>query len=520
MLFIRYKSHGIFTRSVAVRTLILCLIILFLVSYFVGLPWSPAPLFQDETDGLSRALYWSSFGKTFEGVRWPVLIPWSGQFYSFPAYFYSIALWSKFFPGSVSFAELRALGALFVAATTALVYVFSRQIRISRTFSLLAALLYISSPQALLSYRIAWDPIAMPFQVLLAVVGCQLFFNLNSCHQKPRISSLSSRSYLPASALAGCLTGLLWYGYTAGRLISMLIALLFILRVSLFSSSSIEFKLKASLFYLVSYLLVIAPVGVAIASDSMALARTSQELNQFTLLGIYSSIKSLLSHIFYFDYLIFWGDPQRRHSTGFGGVIGFSGWILLVCFVFNILKNNLVDYRRAVLSRTSPILSKPMGLVIAYVVIGTFPSALSFPEIHALRSSAAFPFWAILASLVLYRVQDGVPFTSSSFRKDSLTAAVAAVGCAIFGFFTLQYMISGSSFLASAQQGATYPGISKEYFQNNSYLRFASMTDEELLHQVSSIQLPVTTDGSRLLFEYLSRRLDLNSTVRPEFFNE
>ena len=520
MLFIRYKSHGIFTRSVAVRTLILCLIILFLVSYFVGLPWSPAPLFQDETDGLSRALYWSSFGKTFEGVRWPVLIPWSGQFYSFPAYFYSIALWSKIFPGSVSFAELRALGALFVAATTALVYVFSRQIRISRTFSLLAALLYISSPQALLSYRIAWDPIVMPFQVLLAVVGCQFFFNVNSGCQKLRIFSLSSRSYFAASALAGCLTGLLWYGYTAGRLISMLIALLFIVRVFLLSSSSVESKLKISLFFLVFYSLVIAPVGIAIASDSMALVRTSQELNQFTLLGIYSSIKSLLSHIFYFDYLIFWGDPQRRHSTGFGGVIGFSGWILLVCFVFTIIKTNLVRHSGAVLSRTSPIISNPVGLIIAYVVIGTFPSALSFPEIHALRSSASFPFWAILSSLVLYRVQDGVTFTSTSLKKDTIVAAVAAVGCAIFGLFTLQYMISGSSFLASAQQGATYPGISKKYFQNNAYLHFASLTDEELLHRVSSIQLPVTTDGSRLLFEYLSRRLDLKSTVRPAFFNE
>ena len=500
----------------AIRSLILFLIAFFLASYLVGLSWSPAPLFEDESGVLSRALYWSSFGKTFEGVRWPVLIPLTGQFYAFPAYFYSVALWSKFFPGDVSFADLRALGSVFVAATAFLTFVFACQLRIPRLFAALASLFYISSPQALLSYRIAWDPIVMPFQVMLAIVGCEFFFNLID-RDKQSALRRCLWLYLGSASAAGCLSALLWYGYTAGRLIAILLLILFVSRILLRQELSLGFKFRSTLFFCVAFCITALPVGAAIYGDPLSLARTSQELNQFSLLGIYSSFKSLLTHTSYFDYLIFWGDPQRRHSTGFGGVIGFSGWILLICASLVIVRTNLNDYsvRKPV---TSPsILSKPIGLIIAYILIATSPSALSFPEIHALRSSAAFPFWSILASIVLFRTQQRLFLSVDRFKKAGLCAASAAFLCGVFGLFALQYMLSDSSFLASAQQGSTYPGLSKEYFQNSAYLRFKSLSDQDLLERVSSMNLPISTEDSRILFEYLSRRLDSKSAVRPSF---
>lgn len=519
MSLLRLKTPRVITGTAAVRLLIIFLIILFLASYLVGLPWSPAPLFQDESDGLARALYWSSFGKTFEGVRWPVLIPWSGQFYSFPAYFYSVAIWSKLFVGDVSFADLRALGSVFVAATALLVFVFARQIRIPKTYALLASLLYVSSPQALLSYRIAWDPIVMPLQVLLAVVGCEYCFN-NVDRIKSSDANSNSWLYLLSVAAAGCLSGLLWYGYTAGRLISILLFALFALRILLRSHLTISFRSKAVFVFAVAYLIAVFPVCVAILSDPLALVRTSQELNQFTLLGFYSTIKSLLSHVSYFDYLIFWGDPQRRHSTGFGGVIGFSGWIILLCGLFAIIRGNLKPGERSGPSSSSSILGQPAGLVILYILIATSPSALSFPEIHALRSSSAFPFWSILASLVFYRSQNGFCASLGGRNGANLPVVVIALACGLFGFFVLQYQLSGSSFLASAQQGATYPGISKEYFQHNAYLSSKSLSDVELLNRVALIDLPVSSDESRVLFEYLSRRLDSKTDVRPAFFDD
>ena len=515
---LRLKTPSALTATAAIRLLIIFLIILFLASYLVGLPWSPAPLFQDESDGLARALYWSSFGKTFEGVRWPVLIPWSGQFYSFPAYFYSVAIWSKLFTGDVSFADLRALGSVFVAATTFLVFVFARQIRIPKTFALLASLFYISSPQALLSYRIAWDPIVMPFQVLLAIVGCEHYFS-----KVDREKGLGLREnrwiHLLFAPAAGCLSGLLWYGYTAGRLISVLLFSLFALRLLLRSGLSKVFKFKSGLIFSIAYFLTVLPVCIAIYSDPLALARTSQELNQFTLLGVYSTVKSLLSHISYFDYLIFWGDPQRRHSTGFGGVIGFSGWIILLCALLAIAQSSLRHYSCSETSSSS-MLDRPTGLVILYILIATSPSAFSFPEIHALRSSAAFPFWSVLASLLFCRSQKGLNYSHGICRKPHLPVFVVAIASSLFGLFALQYQLSDSSFLASAQQGATYPGVSKEYFQNAAYLRSKSLSDVELLDRVASIDLPVSTDDSRVLFEYLSRRLELKTDVRPSFFND
>ena len=517
MSLLRLKTTRVLTGTAAVRLLILFLIILFLASYLVGLPWSPAPLFQDESDGLARALYWSSFGKTFEGVRWPLLIPWSGQFYSFPAYFYSVAIWSKLFAGDVSFADLRALGSVFVAATTLLVYVFARQIRIPKTFALLASLLYISSPQALLSYRIAWDPIVMPFQVMMAAVGCEYLFNKL---ERSNHSGSSSNDWflLLASVTAGCLSGFLWYGYTAGRLISVLLFVLFAIRTLLRSSFAVGLRSKVLLSFVIPYFIVVLPVSIAIYSDPLALVRTSQELNKFTLLGVYSTVKSLLSHISYFDYLIFWGDPQRRHSTGFGGVIGFSGWILLVCIALALVRGSLKPDSCS--GSSSSALRKPIGLLVLYILIATSPSALSFPEIHALRSSAAFPFWSVLASLVLYRSQSSFSSSLSAFKNTNLPVVFIAFGCSLFGLFALQYQLSGSSFLASAQQGSTYPGISKEYFQNNAYLKFKSLSDVELLERVALVDFPVSTDDSRILFEYLSRRLDSKSDIRPSLLND
>lgn len=501
--------------TVLVTPLLLLLIAFFIVSYLIGLPWSPAPLFQDESDGLARALYWASFGQTFEGVRLPTLIPWSGQFYSFPSYFYSIALWSKLFPGNVSFAELRSFGVVCVSFTACLMYVFCRQIRMPAIYALFASLLYVSSPQALLSYRIAWDPILMPFQVLVAVVASESFFKrlAELGPARSRFSPFRFPSWL-FSAAAGFACGMLWYGYTAGRLISLLLSLFFILRIVALSHESSRVKYVFSSLFAAGYTLTVLPMCLAIFVDPMAMLRTGQELNQFTLLGVYSSIKSLLSHLTYFDYLIFWGDPQRRHSTGFGGVIGFSGWILLICVVVLFLRANLNAKHDASLE----IIRWPVGLVIVYILISTSPSALSFPELHALRSSAAFPFWSILASLFFWRTQT-LLFASSGKSHLVYPSTLAVVLCTgIFGLFTLQYMISGSSFLATAQQGSTYPGQSKEYFQNSAYLSASALPDKDVIRRVASMSLPLSTADSRVLFEYFSRRLDVTSNARPGFY--
>jgi hypothetical protein len=108
--------------------------VFFLVLIFSGLNHSPAPLFQDESDGLSRALHWASSGTTYDGQTFPVLIHWTGQFYSFPAYFYPIAGWSKLFGPTVQ--SLRAFSAFLGGITAALTYA------VAKSFALLGFLLW------------------------------------------------------------------------------------------------------------------------------------------------------------------------------------------------------------------------------------------------------------------------------------------------------------------------------------------------------------------------------------------
>ena len=119
-----------------------------------------------------------------------------------------------------------------------------------------------------------------------------------------------------------------------GRLLSLCLEAYFVFRIL---SSRLNNKILVLSVQLSAFLFLLAPVLISIRLDPEIGRRSSDLLNQLTLLGLYSSFKSLLSQLAYADYLLFWGDPERRHSTGFGGVLGFAGVVIVISSFLYIL---------------------------------------------------------------------------------------------------------------------------------------------------------------------------------------
>lgn len=476
---------------------ILLAIGLFTVSLFIGLDEVPSPLFQDEADGLYRILHFASTGRDLDSAPLPILLAWRNAFGSFtyPAYFLPLALFSKLLGSSADFAELRAFGGIFCIITTFMIFKISRLLGVSREYSLFASFLYISSPLSQLSYRIAWDPVSFPFFYILSVYAIEAFL-VAFTRSKREQFSLSLSYYL----LVGLPIGFLWWGYPPGRLISILLLLWLSARIVYFSKS---IPLKELIVIIFGWLITASPVIWATIRLDASFQRTSDLLNKPTLLGAYSSLKSLLSQLTYADYLIFWGDPQRRHSTGFGGVLGFAGVILIIAIVAYIFYSST----RGTSSFSSVrLFSDPSGRIVFYIILATIPSAITFDEFHALRSNGSFPFWAILSSLTLMRVMTDLH--SSQILQNLSLLSILAAGI-IYSQQGFLYMAGFSSFLSDAQEGATYRWQSREYFQRSDHDRVSSMNDAELVKVVSSYKKYPDSSESRVLFEYFSRRLDL-----------
>ena len=474
-------------------------IIFFLILLFTRLSYSPAPLFQDESDGLSRALHWASSGTTYTGQKFPVLIHWTGQFYSFPAYFYPITIWSKFTGSSI--AHLRAFSAVLGAISTLLTYALARAFGLRKVFSILASLLFISGPHTLLNYRIAWDPVSLTPLVLIAVLTIENTLGKVSGWNATAFPSrlpIGPSAYLAATGIA---CSLLWWTYTPGRLISLILIMQFLWRFATTISKG-AYRLILLITCVVFFAAGAAPVLSAIAADPSSLIRTRQELNQFTILGIYSTIKSLFSHLTYIDYLLFWGDPQRRHSTGYGGVIGMAGWLIIGTLLFRFCQKNTSQDNNL----SSDFLGPKAGIIAVYLIICTLPGALSLPEFQSLRNIAAIPFWCIFSSLLLQQL-----LTSRHKKlgaKAFLFLAILITVINLFGRGAFQYMIDGKSLFAKLQQSQSYAVQSREYFQYNAYMEQHLLPDQAVMSAVKGLPAIPSTTESRLIFEYYSRNLD------------
>lgn len=491
-------------NSLFCLTIASCLI--FSLLLFVGLDQVPAPLFQDESDGLYRILHYARTGKDITGSFLPFMMGFGNGFasYTHPAYFVPVSIISKLAGPVVSVGELRSAGVLYCIATSFLVFRLSRLLGMRPLYGVFASFLYLSSPLSQLSSRVAWDPVSLPFWYLLAILSIEYFFSA----LKSPSDSCRKNYIVVGSSLVGLAIAFLWWGYPPGRLLSLCLEAYFLFRI--FRSRSNN-KLLAILVQLSAFLFLLAPVVISIRLDPEIGQRSSDLLNQFTLLGLYSSFKSLLSQLTYADYLLFWGDPERRHSTGFGGVLGFGGVIILISSFLYIFFRSFEDNK----SNTASISlsSFPLGRIILYVLVGTLPAAVTFDEFHSLRSAAAFPLWAILSALCLERMIESAKCDSRLKRVAFLL--VLSLGIA-YGLSGWNYMCGYKSFLSDAQQGATYRGQSKSYFQNSAYNSINGLSDADIINRVKSIKgYPGTTD-SRVLFEYYSRRLDKSNG--PVFF--
>ena len=481
--------------------LLLVSIGLFSVLLFVGLDEVPSPLFQDETDGLYRILHFAASGTDIDSSHFPILLSWNNAFgsFSYPAYFIPVALFSKLLGAIASYSELRAVGGIFCILSTFMVFKLSRVFGLSYRYSLFSSLLYLSSPLSQLSYRVAWDPVSFPFFYLIAVLAVESFLN-----QLNASVGVAGQHPLRDSFLAGMAIGFLWWGYPAGRLVSIILVLYLFLRILWIRRSA---RLRFSISMIVGWTASAGPMLWALSHVNASFQRSSDLLNKFTLLGIYSSFKSLLSQLTYFDYLVFWGDPQRRHATGFGGVLGFAGILLLIVLVAYVILSSLYESK---LIKENRLLSDPSGRIISYIVIATIPSAVTFDEFHALRSNGAFPFWAILSSLMMAKL------LQSGFFVGRVKGALFTISLGIAVLYGLQgfnYMAGHQSFLSDAQQDATYRGQSRAYFQRSSHDQVASMTDADLIRAVDGYSsYPGSAEG-RVLFEYFSRRLERTNGI-------
>ena len=495
-------------KSPAILAAILVSCLIFSALLFRELDNVPAPLFQDESDGLYRILHYASTGRDVTGNVLPLMIGFNNGFssYTHPAYFVPVALLSKLTGSVASVGELRAVGVLYCIGTSFLVFILSRKFRIHVIWAAFASFLYLSSPLSQLSSRVAWDPVSLPFWYILAVYALESFFTKLTSSKNAK----KDQSYFLNSCLVGLAIGFLWWGYPPGRLLSILLEIYFIIRL-LYSSCTAKIRLIGV--NLASYLTLFLPVVAATKFDPSISNRTADLLNKPTLLGFYSSFKSLLSHLTYADYLLFWGDPERRHSTGYGGVLGYGGILIVLSICLYLIVRSLASDNRYVFSRLS-ISSPPIGKLFFYITIASIPAAVTFHELHALRSSASFPFWAIVSAVMFQRALHYL--TRNTKIKSSLFSLVLFLGVA-YGISSWNYMGGYKSFLSDAQQAATYRGQSKAYFQHSAYLAASRLDDAEVVKQAKAIRGYPRVGDSRILFEYYSRRLDMSNG--PLFFS-
>jgi hypothetical protein len=309
------------------------------------------------------------------------------------------------------------LGAPFAYGQAAWSMVFGPSIRSMRSFvAFMSALAAALSPWSFHFARINWDS---------PLVACFIVWGLVFLLRNPR-----SYRGLALSALCFCLA---IYTYPAGRIAAPLVAALAI--VYLLWQRKLGWR-HALLFAVIAAVFCL-PIGMLLWSGDL--------FGRFHLVGIFSAdylrslgreytaaavaktyLENMGKHLSA-DFLIFKGDGNLRHASGFAGMLGvfdLAGLALLVPL-------GIIARWTGAREGLTPHFRGFVSFALLGLLASMSPAALTWEGIpHALRSPAAWPFAALIA---------GVAMNYLTARVPALTGPAIAVVTAGFIWFAADY---------------------------------------------------------------------------------
>jgi len=472
-----FRMAGRFATPLLIGVSMVCLAL-----YLTGLDYAPAPYFSDEAlvsaEVIKLSRGWRDFG---------LLIRHSSRYadFSFFPYVFVSFLLTKVLGFSVY--SFRLVSVILSVGTGLGLIFLGRLFDLKWNYLLLAPVFYWLMPPVIVQSRIAWDPAIFPLICLVAV--CSLEWPAR------RINMVVS---FPAWALAflalnaGFWLGLVAWAYPPGRLCSVLLCGFYLARYWFACKKFYLRRLRSQ--FLIPFLLSFFGMGsvllVSLKSTAGAMSRSTSEL----IIGQTSLLQKIFlrffSNVTNLDYLLIDGDPNLRHSLPGMGALGVAGFVLLVCVVLLVLGSLFPEVcfagRFINQYEASPHVLN-ISILCLLVVIFASPSFLGNTVVHSLRGCAAFPFWALLTSVLLAVTVQRFSVASQEFLIGLIVVAVA-----FSSLHLARYSLGGLSFMGKKQlQGpvpihSTYPGLSRSAFMHVDYVAAQGLSGSEVCMRVRS----------------------------------
>ena len=464
------------------------LLIICILVYLTNLDYAPAPFFFDEALVAAVVIRYvhslSPLQILFEHGS-------GTSFFSYLPYVSASVFVTKVLGFSVS--SFRLTSSIFALLTAALVHLYSRQLGLSGRCAMLSSLLYLLFPAVVVQSRVAWDPAIYPFLGLASVCSLEfLFRTLNNGSERK-----SDLTIILVSIVSGILLGLTFWCYPAGQVFSALVIVSFFLRFLYFRQTK---SVGARVVSLVAVSSVYLVMSVAYLMQRASFSSGAERYLSESILSHSDPSKvfivNLLRNIGDLSFMLFdTGDETLRHVLGTDGVLGLSLFFplgLLSALVISLLGGQLSE---VYLLRFRHIKHRVLGYrasllwVFLMIFIGTVPSALGRVAPQALRSSAAYPFWAILNACCFWLLIEYL----SRCRRDLMIFTFVGLGIvSVYQILLFRHLIGGTSFVGKLQLDdppgtvSTYPGMSREAFGYFQYEKVANKFDAELCLELNS----------------------------------
>lgn len=398
----------------------LYLIILLNLTRFIGLNHSPPGFYVDEAAGAAQVLCISQTGADFYGHSLSLFTPGAGDAFYTPFYIYGQIIWTKIF--GYSPAGFRSFLALSTSLSVLFLYLWVRN-KSNPKIALYVAFSASIMPWAFQFSRIAWDP---PLAVLFLVMA------------------LWASSLKKGYWTSGIFLALACYTYSPLRITAILLALFL---------PGLQWKKKGLCAIIFSvtciplFLQLLSPEFLA-RSQSLVLWSPSpsnpfSKANSFELIFIFlQQVWAHLSPVF----LFIKGDANLRHSLPWFGMLSWLDAFAVLIASYFLLRDLTSKTKITYLEPTQTRL-----LLIAYlgIVASIIPAALTNEGIpHALRSIAAWPFFALFTGTILYQAQVGI-------QKRWFLLVTLCLGLSFFSLYLTRYFrdyptASANAFLIGA----------------------------------------------------------------------
>lgn len=477
------------------------LLTIILGSHISHLADIPSGFYLDETSiGYNAALV-SLAGVDEHNISHPIYFKAFGE-YKNPIYIYTAALIFRIF--GVSEFNLRFTSFLFYTIALVLhALLISKLFNRNKTIQIYAFLSFGFLPIFFVLSRISFELISQLAWVSAINLLTWTVFQ-NNKEDKPKTLE---------SLIHGLILGTSIYTYSTARLLSLLTLVL--LWVIYLKKDNIKKLILISLTFLVSLL----PYVIFTISNPGATTKRFSEISYID--DPISPIKKALifcrnlSEYWSLDFLVVHGDSNLRHSTGYGGIIFLSIFILFLIGLLGIICNKRLHRFNVFL--------------LSNLVVSPVPAALTSEGTpHALRS-LLLGYYIVLVSC--YGVDFIINIPKYRFKKMISISITSLLIIEILSYQLHYFLIYPSSSIevmgsfdfSSALQTAVNQNPKQIIFMNNPYASYANLRFYEyVVENPDNIPIFISQEPTQALDSCIlyHRKDDEKLSQFPYSFNE